>query len=229
MKDEKVICRADIRYTPKKIIFVIWYVVAVMVVHFGSYKYTSGSREYWAFFDLWTEDDMYRLVVELILAVIFFLPVIVWGCFKYTSDNCSLCLTENGINGNRKKLFSNKQLNLPIDKVDNIMVSESIFDKMHGGRTVAVRSTSGLIKFPWVQNSEEFVNKTLAKIEEFKQKVKEDNQSLVSAVVQNAANTNNSNNSSAATKIKELKELLDSGIISQEEFDTKKKELLDKM
>ena len=40
------------------------------------------------------------------------------------------------------------------------------------------------------------------------------------------ANSNNANVQSAAAQVKELKELLDMGAISQEEFDKKKKELL---
>lgn len=81
----------------------------------------------------------------LITLSVIFLPIILRKIRNNIADNCSLSLTEKGINGNRKKLFSNKQLNLPIDKVDNIMISESVWDKMRGGRTVAVRSTSGLI------------------------------------------------------------------------------------
>ena len=41
------------------------------------------------------------------------------------------------------------------------------------------------------------------------------------------ANSNNANVQSAAAQVKELKELLDMGAISQEEFDKKKKELLE--
>ncbi len=72
-----------------------------------------------------------------------------------------------------------------------------------------------------------------------KNSVREDNKSLLTAVVQNQkamssaaaekAEKSAGSGASAASKIKELKELLDSGLISQEEFEAKRKELLDKM
>ncbi|MDD6280045.1 MAG: SHOCT domain-containing protein, partial [Oscillospiraceae bacterium] len=73
----------------------------------------------------------------------------------------------------------------------------------------------------------EFVDATLAKIEEFKQSVKDENNNLVSAMINNSGN--NSGSSSAAQQIKEIKDLLDNGLISQEEFEAKRKELLDKI
>ncbi|MBR6044272.1 MAG: SHOCT domain-containing protein [Ruminococcus sp.] len=106
------------------------------------------------------------------------------------------------------------------------MRSSTLYNKLTGGNTVAIRSASGLIKFPWVQNAEEFVNATLAKIEEYKKTVKKDNQELIKAVAETAAAPANT---SSASKIKEIKELLDQGLISQEEFDAKRKELLEKM
>lgn len=124
-------------------------------------------------------------------------------------------------------MFSTKALKLPIDKIDNIMVSEGIFDKLFSGKTVSVRSASGIVKFAWVKNADEFVQATLDKIEDYKQTtIKEDNKNLISAVA-NSAQANAGG--SSAEKLKELKELLDSGIISQEDFDAKKQDLLSKM
>lgn len=78
-----------------------------------------------------------------------------------------------------------------------------------------------------VHNAKAFVTATLTEIEKFKQSVKFDNKNLVAAIANNS--NNNASNPSLAEKIKELKDLLDSGLISQEEFETKRKELLDKM
>ncbi|RGH34619.1 SHOCT domain-containing protein [Ruminococcus sp. AM43-6] len=115
-----------------------------------------------------------------------------------------------------------------MDKIDNIMVTENLINKMDGGKTVAIRSASGLIKFPWVQNADEFVNATLAEIEKYNQSLKNVDQNLVSAISGNSVQKAQPEKS-AAQKIKDLKELLDSGLITQDEFDAKKKDLLDKM
>ena len=148
----------------------------------------------------------------------------------YAAKRCSLNLSEKGITGIRKKLFSTKEVKLPIDKIDSIMVSNSLFNKLTGGKTIAIRSASGLVKFPWVQNAEEFVNATLAKIEEYKQQVKEENKSLVKTVTESAAAAAKPEASqTSASKIKELKDLLDNDLISKEEFEAKRRDLLDKM
>ncbi|MBQ9899323.1 MAG: SHOCT domain-containing protein [Ruminococcus sp.] len=140
---------------------------------------------------------------------------------QHISSNCHLELTDKGVYGNQKTVFSNKELSLPIDKVDNVMISESVLDKLRGGKTFAVRSASGLVRFPWVRNANEFVTATLAKIEEFKKTVKLD----APALAQPAAAAP----SSDVDKIKELKELLDSGLISPEEFEEKRRELLSRI
>ena len=153
---------------------------------------------------------------------------IIYGCFLYPISRCSLELTNKGLSGQRKKIFSTIQLQLPMDKIDNIMVIENARSKSYGGKTVSIRSASGLIKFPWVQNADEFVRVTLAEIEKYNQSLKNVDKNLVSAIAGNSA-LKAQPQQSAAQKIKDLKELLDSGIITQDEFDTKKKDLLDKM
>ncbi|MGN1086256.1 MAG: SHOCT domain-containing protein, partial [Porcipelethomonas sp.] len=175
-----------------------------------------------------TNDDDSLLVLGLILSVIVFgIPVIIRCIVNNIAKQCSLSLTEKSITGNRKTLFAYSEIKLPIDKVDSIMASHSFLNILTGGDTLLIRSASGAVKFLWVQNAKEFVDATLAKIEEFKQSVKDENQNLVSAVAKSVGA--NSGNSSAAQKIKEIKELLDSGLITQEEFEAKRKELLDKM
>jgi hypothetical protein len=262
MEDRKILSKADIRPTPKKIVFTVWYILAIILFLIGtfgfseirqndSFKFTGITFFAWSIYSKWDfykdstlglysdkksfkAGDVYSkfyggtlFLSLLVTAVVFLLPIILRKIRNHIARNCSLSLDENGISGNRKKLFSNAQLNLPIDKVDNISISESIFDKLRGGKTVAIRSASGVIKFPWVQNADEFVNCTLARIEEFKNSVRAENQRLVSAVAQNTQT--NSADRSSAEKIKELKSLLDDGLISQDEFDSKRRELIEKM
>ncbi len=99
--------------------------------------------------------------------------------------------------------------------MDSILIENRIIDKILGGQTIAIRSASGLIRFICVQNASEFVDKTLEAIKTYKE-------SNPPADVNIPINTNGDN----LEQIKKLKEMLDSGIITQDEFDTKKKQLL---
>lgn len=206
-------------------------------VHYNDYDvvdiYFFNKRVYSKYTDLdpYYPDDAVRVefceygeawIAVLITIGIFIVPISIIIIQKFIAKRCSLELNEKTINGQRKRLFSKAKLDLPIDKIDSIMVKKSLYNTLTGGKTIAIRTASGLIKFPWVHNADEFVDITLAKMEEYKQTMKDDNQALISAVASNSGG-------SAADKIKELKGLLDEGIISQEDFERKKKELIDKM
>lgn len=168
-----------------------------------------------------------ELIIPLgIILVIILLPVIINIVLTHISKQCELLLTDSGIKGIRKKCFSARNIQLPVEKIDSIMHSTTFFNKLSGGNTVAIRSASALIKFPWVQNADEFTNAALAKIDEYKEQTKADNRILINAV---AKKTAVETESSSAAKLKELKELLDSGVISQEDFEKKKNDLLLKM
>ena len=168
-----------------------------------------------------------ELIIPLgIILVIILLPVIINIVLTHISKQCELLLTDSGIKGIRKKCFSARNIQLPVEKIDSIMHLTTFFNKLSGGNTVAIRSASALIKFPWVQNADEFTNAALAKIDEYKEQTKADNRILINAV---AKKTAVETESSSAAKLKELKELLDSGVISQEDFEKKKNDLLLKM
>ncbi len=204
---DKTICKADIRLTRFIMLIIIILIDAGVIFGFKDYL----------------TDKSVPLIVAMIIGV-FTLPVIIITLSHlYTAKNSSLILTKTGISGARKKLSSNSELNLPIDKIDSIYIHNGIMDKLEGGKTLMIRSVSGVIKFPWVQNAEEFRDAVTTKIEEYKNSIRKDNKNLISAVV------NNASGGGSAQKIKELKELLDQGLISQYEFEAKRKELLSKM
>lgn len=237
----KTIKQADISLSGvSKIILGVWYVIAVIVYLMGSSVEVNYRGE--EYITKWLMEDIgtryhgyptyyryeYYFIVLPIDFIVFVLPALLYISKIYRANRCSLVLTDKGLSGQRKKIFSTAQLQLPMDKIDNIMVTENIINKIDGGKTVAVRSASGLIKFPWVQNADEFVNATLAEIEKYNQSLKNVDQNLVSAIVGNSVQKAQPEKS-AAHKIKDLKELLDSGLITQDEFDAKKKDLLDKI
>lgn len=125
-------------------------------------------------------------------------------------------LTNDGINGRIKVIGSTSDLRLPIEKIDSIFVKNSLIDKFHGGKTLGIRSNTGVIKFVCVQNADAFVTAANKAIEESKKANKEVPVSSTTIV----------QNTSDADELKKYKDLLDNGVITQEEFDAKKRQLL---
>lgn len=134
---------------------------------------------------------------------------------KVVAKKCSIIIENTGVIGTRVKFFSNKEIKLPIEKIDSITVQNGILDKLYGGKTIAIRSSSGLIKFPWVQNAQEFLDATLAGIQKYKELVSTKSEATPAVPV-----------SDEFEKVKKLKELQQQGLLTEEEFEAKKKQLL---
>lgn len=100
-----------------------------------------------------------------------------------------------------------KRVDLPLDSISSTAIG--------GIKGIAVATSSGKIKFLMIKNAAEIFEKVNALLIE-RQKTKNAEASASATVVQ----------SDEMDKIKKLKELLDLGVITQEEFDTKKKDLL---
>lgn len=237
---KKCICKANIRAN-KKVIFLpvsLMLIVAIIglvpVRRLGSYFcnifYAHIYSTYW---DVEGETLKKKWMIEDGF-FIFIIPFIVFAlvsilCWLYikSAKSCSIELNDKCVKGVRKTIFSKRDLNLPIEQIDSIMVSHSLWDALFGGEKLLIRSASGMIKFPWVRNAKEFSDAVLAKIDEYKQNDKEKNKNSAASALNNSGN--NAGMQTAAQKIKDLNELLEIGAISQEEFNAKRKELLDKM
>jgi hypothetical protein len=124
----------------------------------------------------------------------------------------SLELTEEGISDSLKIWGVNSKLNIPLDNISSLYVKESIWDKIRSGKTLVIASSSGSVKFRCVQNADEFVENVNNLTEKRKNATK--------------APSSAANQVSSADELKKFKELLDAGAISQEEYDSKKKQLL---
>ena len=105
------------------------------------------------------------------------------------------------------KVAWGKRVDLPLDSISST-ATISVF------RGVAVATSSGRIKFLMVKNSAEIFEKVNALLVERQKAEPKVSPVQVSPSV------------SSADELKKFKELLDSGIITQEEFDAKKKQLL---
>ena len=126
-------------------------------------------------------------------------------CFSVIYFYCSksqITVTKNRVYGNAA---FGKRVDLPVDSISAVSIG-GIFSQ------IAVATASGLIHFYLIKNHAE-VHKTISDLLVSRQ---EKPNNVVHQVV----------NQTSATELKEYKELLDSGIISQEEFDAKKKQIL---
>ena len=121
--------------------------------------------------------------------------------FYLITKEMKIVVTDKRVYG--KTIFG-KQVDLPFDSISAI--AKSWF------KGIAVSTASGRIVFLLISNNEE-IFKTISDLLIQRQDKREENKKTIS--------TNNN-----AEELKQYKELLDSGIITQEEFDAKKKQLL---
>lgn len=214
---EKVICKAEFGFK-NKILLIMSVIIAIigLILIQGNIVYFKWDH---------SADIPALLLFNLLRLVLIILPVYLFELKSFV-NRCNLTLSEIQIIGELSKLGSTKKIQIPIEKLDNVYTQKNILDVLRGGITVVICSNSGAIKFHCIHNAEKFVAAALKQIEEYKKNI-ESHSAEVSAKLNNSVN--NVINSSSAQKIKEIKDLLDSGLITQEEFEAKRKELLDKM
>ncbi len=154
----------------------------------------------------------YALILSILL-------MIGYALVRSSCKKCTLELNQDGVYGKKKTLFSLKSINQPFEKIDNVSIRDSIIDKILGGRTLVIRSSSSCIKFSCVDNAQEFLDKTLEELKKYKEAVNSKSEKATKA----------SSDGDTMEAIVKLKNLLDQGLITQEEFDAKRKALIDKI
>ena len=131
-----------------------------------------------------------------------FIPMLIIALlFYFSAAKVSLTVTDKRVYGTA--IFG-KRVDLPLDMIS--AVSTSIF------KGIGISTASGVIKFWGIRNNME-VHKAISDLLLERQDKKTE---VVTEKV----------SSSSADEIKKYKELLDSGAITQEEYDAKKNELL---
>lgn len=130
----------------------------------------------------------------------------VWGVilFFYV-NNCEICVTDKRIYG---KAAFGARVDIPLDSISAVGMISLL-------KGISVASSSGRIKFLYISNANN-IHKVISDIVINRQDNKE--YSTVNNIMQSI---------SAADELKKFKELLDTGIISKEEFEVKKKQLLE--
>ncbi len=145
------------------------------------------------------EDISFTMTLIAIICIV----VAIIALFLFGFGNYKMTITDKRVTG---RIKFGKRVDLPIDSISAIGLS--IF------KSIAITTPSGAIKFIFMKNRDEAYN-TISKLIRDRQSTKN------ITVIQEPKST-----SSSADELKKFKDLLDSGVITQEEFDAKKKQLL---
>ena len=137
--------------------------------------------------------------ILFVIACLSFITAIVLGIMYLVYRKCEICITENNVRG---KTVLGKEVVLPLYMISAYSTRKFL-------STVAISSASGITKFALIGNYLEIGNILAQKINERQNKT-----------------VNEAPKSDSMDDIVKLKSLLDAGIITQEEFDAKKKQLL---
>lgn len=163
------------------------------------------SAEY---IDWWGISHAIPSIIEWLMIpfAIFVVPFLAIGQFVYTAmSKIEMTVTTKRVYG--KTLFG-KRVDLPLD-----MISAVGTTFLHG---IAVTTASGAIKFLMIKNSEQIhtaISQLLMERQDANKK------SIRTVVKQEILQSN-------AEELRRYKELLDLGVITQDEFDAKKKQTM---
>lgn len=186
--------------------------------HGGVYHY-AGEHVYsaprWNYYLRFNVSFLFMSILIAGFVFILFIALYLRSCIQ----KCDVSLFGERIAGVQKRLFSRHSIDFPIEKLDSLYVKDSLFDKFWGGKTAVIKTSSSVIKFFGMENADEFVNLAIKQIKEYQQSV----------LTNTMSHGNNASSNDEFEKIQKLKQLLDQGIISQEEFEAKRNELMEKI
>lgn len=214
MNEEKIIIKGE-RYNFKKI-FLIWLAitaVVLLILHLTIYQYgytknlnfhEDGWRCYSCNNKL-TSSQCASKETSYYLWFTLFIPsissLLILGLFFLLTYFMEIIVTDKRVYG---KTYFGHSVDLPLDSISSVGSSWL--------KGVAVATSSGKISFILLKNAKQIHKEITTLLINRQNKKKQEKPVIVS----------NSN----AEELKKYKELLDSGIITQEEFDAKKKQLL---
>lgn len=197
--EEKVLIKSE-RYN-LKLFKIIMIAIPTALILYGVFLNLSDDRDRSLIKDIL--DPLFApnagMYIDIGLGILVLALLIFWWLSSY-----ELTVTDKRVYG---KVAFGKRVDLPVDSV-SATSTISLF------KGVSISTSSGKISFLVIKNSQQIydtINKLLI------ERQKEKTQNTGTTIVQN---------SDEADKLKKYKELLDSGVITQEEFDAKKKQLL---
>lgn len=172
------------------------------------YGHTYTERSSRDFFEFLTFSFAEFSYLNYCMPVLIYAGVILgfWGIIhRLAYRSVSITVTDKRVYGTAAW---GKRVDLPLDKISAVATSF--------GHGIAVATSSGSIRFKAITNNAEVhaaISKLLMERQEKAPAASEQKPTIVAS-------------QSNAEELKKFKELLDSGVITQEEFDAKKKQLL---
>ena len=175
---------------------------------YADYYQHSRYPSYDSFFEFFFESFLWPTLLGFdVIGIWFFyagiLFMVAFGIIMLMMNLCALTITNARVIG---KASFGKQVDLPINQISAVGLGWL--------NSITVATSAGRVRFWLIENRTE-VHKAL-------------NQLLVNiqAESKSSATETNYKNDSVTDELKKYKELLDAGVITQEEFDAKKKQLL---
>ena len=204
MESEKIIVEGRIAtgftkkiYRTAGILFVCG--IIGRILNIGECRVHNGTGSHRSIIDniLWYPIGLVPFLLDLAILLLLFSFIL------FLLSKTSITVTNTRVYG---KVFLNKRVDLPLDMISAVSTCAL--------KGIGVATSSGHIHFRLIENNLE-IHEAITKLLSERQ-----GQSSKSSVQVQPQNTNN------IDQLKSLKELLDSGVISQEEFDAKKKQIL---
>lgn len=214
--DEKVLIKSEVNETLKKILKwgpLVLFGIAALISICLSFEY---EYEYYGWRDTYTRTSLgWNLVFDFgdktnffiwfVIGCLCLLSSIIMGIIFLVNRECELQITENNVKG---KTLLGKEVVLPLHMVSAYSTRKFL-------SVICVATASGITKFSLIQNYKKIGDVLSKKINERQQ-----NTAAASTIVTTPPQSNSMDD------LKKLKDLLDAGIISQEEFEAKKKQIL---
>ncbi len=214
--EEKEITRSKL-FNIKAITFAIFAVLAIIpnIILFSSrYKFNLRETADWKWTWDWVVENYGKNATPLTVTIhefkgtfvlVLLAAAIIAVLFYLINHKMEIVVTDKRVYG---KTSWGKRVDLPLDSIS--AVGTGLL------KSIAVGTSSGRIHFYLIKNRDE-VHEEISKLLSSRQKEKKSNPDTQTKIAVPQSN---------ADELKKYKELLDSGIITQEEFDAKKKQLL---
>lgn len=225
-----IICEADMRcnWTDfKRTATIIYYIVAAFLFYklgpakaddniYSKIKYLWGIDYYEE--GLFGSTSFYfgKFLLALVITIIvIILPVVLFKVIRAMVMQSSLELNSTSLIGSKRTFNSRYNFEIPIESIHTIACKKSIIGKFVYQSTMYIDSSRGYHVLYGVNNAEIFINSVMKEIEKTKKNSKE--------------LKINDSDADTISKINLIKQMLDNQLITQEEFEQKKKDILSKM
>ena len=206
--EENVLIKSKMDEKAKSLLFgIAWSILGIgiipMLLLFVLQDDYTGRSGWYSIFKSSGDVEIYYtlLIIGCVLLVIGLILILYFSALA----KCELTITEHIIKGSA---FGGKEVSLPLNQISAYSIKKRT-------SSITVSTSAGIVMFSLIANYKEICD-VLAK--------------LISDSKENTSKTEikveSKPQNSSMDDLMKLKELLDAGIISQEEFDAKKKQLL---